>query len=215
MAAEASPPSEQGAPIETAGISQPVENAAINGERADAPASDRRRSALWPALGLVTLPIIALDQASKYWIVEHLQQLEMITIVPHWLDLTYTLNPGAAFSLFANLPTSLRTAFLAAISGFAIIVLTILLIRSRSVSVQTIALAMILGGAAGNLADRIVRGRVVDFIYVHYYRLSYPVFNLADSAITIGVGVILLGMLTDKGPQASANYPRERNEPRD
>jgi signal peptidase II len=155
------------------------------------------RSAIWPMLALVTLPIIALDQLSKYLVVAHLAPFQMIALVPHFLDFTYTLNPGAAFSLFANLPPSLRSGMLVAISGFAIIVLAILLIRSRVVSAQTIALAMILGGATGNLADRIVRGRVVDFIYVHYYGLSYPVFNLADSAITIGVGIILLGMFFD------------------
>ena len=198
MIGEGLPPAaEQGVPIDSADSTRLAESEPREG-----------RSVLWPALGLVTIPIIALDQLSKYWVVAHIPQFETIAVVPHWLDLTYTLNPGAAFSLFSNLPPSLRAGFLVAISVIAIVALTILLIRNRGMSAQTIALAMILGGATGNLVDRIARGRVVDFIYAHYYRLSYPVFNLADSAITIGVGIILLGMLFEAGPQPRTDYRR-------
>jgi signal peptidase II len=71
----------------------------------------------------------------------------------------------------------------------------VLLARGARPPIVSVAFALIMGGAAGNLFDRVVRGRVVDFIYVHYYAWSYPVFNIADSAITIGVAIILLHSL--------------------
>jgi signal peptidase II len=71
----------------------------------------------------------------------------------------------------------------------------VLLARGARPPIVSAAFALIMGGAAGNLFDRVVRGRVVDFIYFHYYAWSYPVFNIADSAITIGVAIILLHSL--------------------
>jgi lipoprotein signal peptidase len=78
------------------------------------------------------------------------------------------------------------------LAGAAVVVLGVLLARGTRPPAVSAAFALIMGGAAGNLLDRVVRGRVVDFIYVHYYSWSYPVFNIADSAITIGVAIILL-----------------------
>jgi signal peptidase II len=158
--------------------------------------------ALWKTSAFVTLPVVVLDQVSKYLVATHLKPFEVLTLIPHILALTYTLNPGAAFSLFTNLPPWLRAGFLVAVSVAAIVIIAVLLFRSRKVSIQTVALALILGGAVGNLTDRIVRGRVVDFIYVHYYGLSYPVFNIADSAITIGVTIVLLSLLFEQKSQA-------------
>ncbi len=119
---------------------------------------------------------------------------EDITLIPNWLDLTYALNPGAAFSMFTNVPEEFRRAFLFAMSGVAIVVILILLARNDRPKIMSLALALILAGASGNLIDRAVRGgRVVDFVRAHYYSYSWPIFNVADSTISIGVVLILLG----------------------
>jgi signal peptidase II len=143
-------------------------------------------------LGLVALPVFVLDQLVKLYIVRHLKLFEQIDLVPHWLAITYTLNSGAAFSLFATLGPAVRGLMLDGLAAAAVVVLAVLLARGARPPVVSAAFALIMGGAAGNLLDRVVRGRVVDFIYVHYYSWSYPVFNIADSAITIGVAIILL-----------------------
>jgi signal peptidase II len=143
-------------------------------------------------LGLVALPVFVLDQLVKLYIVRHLQLFAQIDVVPHWLAITYTLNSGAAFSLFATLPPAVRGLMLDGLAAAAVVVLGVLLARGARPPAISAAFALIMGGAAGNLLDRAVRGRVVDFIYVHYYAWSYPVFNIADSAITIGVAIILI-----------------------
>jgi len=140
----------------------------------------------------ITIPVIVLDQASKLFVQAHMALYESIAIVPNYLDITYTLNPGAAFSMLAEAPPWVRTAFLLSMACAAIVVLAVLIVRAERVSVNSIAFALILGGAAGNLIDRAIRGRVIDFMRAHYYDLNYPVFNVADSAITIGVGLIIL-----------------------
>jgi signal peptidase II len=143
-------------------------------------------------LSFVALPIFALDQLVKLYIVRHFKLFEQIDLVPHWLAVTYTLNSGAAFSLFATLPPAVRETMLNGLAAAAVVVLGVLLARGARPPIVSAAFALIIGGAAGNLLDRVMRGRVVDFIYVHYYTWSYPVFNIADSAITIGVAIILL-----------------------
>lgn len=145
-----------------------------------------------PLLALTTIIIVVLDQLSKAAISDHFQLDQRVAIVPGWLDLTYTLNPGAAFSLFATMPPGFRHAFFIVLSIAAIIVLTVLLIRRATPLSTAIACALILGGTIGNLIDRVTRRQVVDFIYFHHAWFSYPVFNLADSAITIGVGILLI-----------------------
>jgi signal peptidase II len=153
-------------------------------------------------LGLVALPVFVLDQLVKLYIVRHLQLFAQIDVVPHWLAITYTLNSGAAFSLFATLPPALRGLMLDGLAAAAVVVLGVLLARGARPPVISAAFALIMGGAAGNLLDRAVRGRVVDFIYVHYYSWSYPVFNIADSAITIGVAIILIHSVFSHDPEA-------------
>jgi signal peptidase II len=143
-------------------------------------------------LSFVALPVFVLDQLVKLYIVRHFKLFEQIDLVPHWLAITYTLNSGAAFSLFATLPPAVRETMLDGLAAAAVLVLGVLLARGARPPIVSAAFALIMGGAAGNLLDRVMRGRVVDFIYVHYYAWSYPVFNIADSAITIGVAIILL-----------------------
>jgi signal peptidase II len=170
--------------------------------RLEATVPARRRNPLPVLIGLVALPVLLLDQATKLYVSSHMELLESIPIIPHWLDLTYTRNSGAAFSMFANLPGWFRGAFLMTLSIVAIIVLLILIARSDGLSVTTFSLALIMAGAAGNLIDRLLRGQVVDFIRVHYYDWNYPIFNVADSAITIGVALLLLMSLRSQDKQS-------------
>jgi signal peptidase II len=149
-------------------------------------------------VGLITIPLIALDQLSKIYISTHMAMWESIPIIPNWFDITYTQNPGAAFSLFANFPPIFRDVFLFALSTIAIVVLLVMIFQTDQISLTSIAFAMVLAGAAGNLIDRAIRGRVIDFIRVHYYDASYPIFNVADSAISIGVVLIILSTFLSK-----------------
>jgi signal peptidase II len=146
-------------------------------------------------LALVTIPALILDQASKLYLSSHLALYQIVPIIPNWFDITFTLNPGAAFSLFVNLPAWFRGGLLVGLSIAAIIVLLTMISKVRELGMNSIAMALILGGAIGNLIDRLWRGEVVDFIHVHYYSHSYPVFNLADSAISVGVALILIHSL--------------------
>src|ERR1700676_1014210 len=143
-------------------------------------------------LGAITIPVILLDQATKLFVQAHMALYESIAIIPNYLDITYTLNPGAAFSMLADAPVWVRTMFLLSMACAAIIVLAVMIVRAERVSISSAAFALILGGAMGNLIDRAVRGCVIDFMRAHYYDLNYPIFNVADSAISIGVALIIL-----------------------
>ena len=143
-------------------------------------------------LGAITIPVIILDQITKLFVQAHMALYESIAIIPNYLDITYTQNPGAAFSMLADAPPWVRKAFLLTMACAAICVLLVIIVRAESVSLTSVSCALILGGATGNLIDRAIRGRVIDFMRAHYYDLNYPIFNVADSAISIGVVLILL-----------------------
>jgi signal peptidase II len=172
----------------------------------DLPMRDETRVGVRELLRLllgITLPVLVIDQLSKLYIVSHFSLHEDLVLIPNWLDITYTLNPGAAFSLFAAMPAWFRSSMLLSLAAGAIVVLLVLLIRDPRANLTSVALALILAGAIGNLIDRIWRGPVVDFILMHYYSHDYPVFNVADSAISVGVVLILLASLKSSAPASS------------
>jgi len=171
--------------------------ATVAADTAERPRSFVRR---WAPLAFVAAPVLALDQWSKLYIRSHFKLYESHPIVPNWLDLTYTLNPGAAFSLFATMPAGFRHVFFIVLSIVATVVLIALMARRTTTMLSSIAFALVLGGTVGNLIDRLARGLVIDFIYVHHGSFSYPVFNVADSAITVGVAMILLLSWLDGRP---------------
>ena len=156
-------------------------------------------------LGAITVPVILLDQATKLFVQAHMALYESIAIIPNYLDITYTLNPGAAFSMLADAPVWVRTMFLLSMACAAIVVLTVMIVRAERVSISSVASALILGGAIGNLIDRAIRGRVIDFLRAHYYDLNYPIFNVADSAISIGVALVFFTIFfgSDDEPKPS------------
>ncbi len=138
---------------------------------------------------LVALLVFIADQASKWVATQGLPEGGLV-ILPGFLDLVIVHNYGAAFGLFTGLPPSWRIGILTGVAIVAI-VLMLHLIRQTTNVWSAAALALVLGGAVGNLVDRLSLGWVVDFIHVHWHDLSWPVFNVADSAITLGIGILL------------------------
>jgi signal peptidase II len=147
---------------------------------------------------LIALAIVVTDQVSKAVIVRTMRLGQSIPIVPGYFDLTFVLNPGAAFSLLATLPESVRNPFFILVAVAAVILIVIYRARHlRQHRLASVSLALILGGAIGNLIDRVRHGMVVDFLDVHVHQYHWPVFNVADSAISIGVTLLLLEMLLE------------------
>lgn len=145
-----------------------------------------------PFLG-ISLLVIALDRLTKMWVNKHVVPTTHIVVIPHVLAISHVLNPGAAFSLFTNSTDPARTHLL--LTGFSIlasvVVFAVLMFIGRKFTITGLALALILGGAVGNLWDRIAYKEVTDFIAVTIIHYHWPDFNLADSSIVIG-GILLL-----------------------
>jgi hypothetical protein len=108
------------------------------------------RRPFWFLIGAITIPIVVLDQATKIFVKSHMELYESISVVRNFLDITYTQNPGAAFSMLSEAPAWVREALLMLLASAAIVVLLVLIVRAERVSASSIAFALILGGAAGN-----------------------------------------------------------------
>ena len=147
-------------------------------------------AAMRPWLWLAAAVLVA-DQLSKFAIERSFAFGERLAIVPGLFDLTLVYNRGAAFSFLANAAGWQRWFFtVLGLSAGAFIVW--LLARHGSQRLFAFALALILGGAIGNVIDRIVRGQVVDFLLVYWQRFHWPAFNVADSAITVGAVLLIV-----------------------
>ncbi len=147
---------------------------------------------------LISLVIVLLDQLAKLLVDRSMRLGQSIPIVPGFFDLTFVLNPGAAFSLFATLPEWIRNPFFILISvGAAVLIVAYRSRHLRENRLASVSLALILGGAIGNLIDRLWYGVVVDFLDAHIYQYHWPIFNVADSAISVGVTLLLLEMLLE------------------
>jgi len=145
---------------------------------------------------LVALVVVLLDRWTKRLVAAHIAMYTHIQIIPGFFRLTHTENTGAAFSLFADSPSHWKTALLIAFSIVAMIVVSVLLWKQPGLfSITGIALSLILGGALGNLWDRVASGRVVDFLLFYVKQYQWPVFNLADSAIVVGASLLVLEIL--------------------
>jgi signal peptidase II len=128
-----------------------------------------------------------------------------IQVIPGFFRITHTENTGAAFSLFADSPSHWKTAMLISFSVVAMIVVSVLLWKqARALTMTGIALSLILGGAVGNLWDRVASGRVVDFLLFYVKSYQWPVFNLADSAIVVGASLLVLEIIFGQ-PKAIRN----------
>jgi signal peptidase II len=144
----------------------------------------------------IALAVVLLDRWSKYVVAHRIRLYAHIQVIPGFFRLTHTENTGAAFSLFADSPSPWKTAMLIGFSAVALIVVAALLWKNHHAHrVTGVGLALIMGGAVGNLWDRLARGRVVDFLLFYIKHYQWPVFNLADSAIVIGAGLLVLEII--------------------
>jgi signal peptidase II len=169
----------------------------MSSDNLHAPVAGERRRFPTEANGWKWLPVsigvILLDQATKAWMVQHFRAYESVHVLPV-LDITLWFNTGAAFSFLADSSGWQKWLFvaLALIVGVAILG-WLRRLKARSQALLCCSLTLILGGALGNVIDRLRIGHVVDFISVHWGRAYYfPAFNVADSAITVGAILLLL-----------------------
>jgi len=140
---------------------------------------------------------VFLDWLTKNWVAAHVRLGGAIPIIPRVLRITHWTNEGAAFSLFADSasPHAVRWGLVVFTALAAIAVLIALTYFGSRITLTTVALALILGGALGNLHDRILYGSVVDFIEVHIFSYHWPDFNVADSSVVIGACLLMLDSL--------------------
>ncbi len=153
---------------------------------------------------LLALIVVLLDRWTKHLAAFRIPLYQHIQIIPGFFQLTHTENTGAAFSLFADSTSRWRTALLISFSVIAMAVVLILLWKqTRAFTITGVALSLIMGGAFGNLWDRVARGRVVDFLLFYVKQYQWPVFNLADSAIVVGASLLVLEIIFS--PKTSGN----------
>jgi signal peptidase II len=135
-----------------------------------------------------------LDQASKDLVIHTLKLGQSVPLAGNWLELTYVQNPGAAFGFLASARSFWRVPFFILVTVAAtLLVYAYQRFLPPEKKLDRLALGLIWGGAMGNFMDRLLVGRVIDFIDVGYGQYRWPVFNLADSCITLGLGLLILG----------------------
>lgn len=149
---------------------------------------ERGSPGMAPWLILAVLVAVA-DRGTKLWIEAFLDPGQAFTVAP-FFDLVLVFNRGAAFSFLAD-ASGWQRIFFIAVAVAACVLIVHLLHRHRGERLFCLGLTLILGGALGNLWDRIVLGHVVDFLLLHAYGYRWPAFNLADSAITVGAGLLI------------------------
>lgn len=155
------------------------------------------RKWLWLALA-----VIVFDHLTKWWITTTLDFQQAVPVLP-FFSLVRVHNTGAAFSFLADASGWQRWFFIA-IGVIATVIIVRLLKRHALESRLAFALALVLGGALGNVIDRVILGHVVDFLYFHYQSFGWPAFNVADSAITVGAALLIWDSLRGK-PAAPKN----------
>ena len=158
------------------------------------------KSKLFLLTFLVALP---LDRITKQLVVARFYYGEQLPLIDGLLTLTHVRNPGGAFSFFADGPPEQRMIFFVGTTLIAICLLLIFFVRlERDARLSALALGAILGGALGNLIDRLVYGEVIDFIDVHLWAgYTWPTFNVADSAIVVGVAILIAETFLEPGSQ--------------
>ena len=162
---------------------------------------NRGRTMKWLLLSAL---VVLVDQLTKAYISRHYGEFEFTTLLPV-LDITRMHNVGSAFSFLAGASGWQRWLFIALAVGVSIAIVVWLFRMPRSKVLLAAGLSLVLGGAIGNVIDRIRLGYVVDFIHFHWDRAYFPAFNVADSAITVGAAFLLLDALFEpKGAKVKA-----------
>ena len=150
---------------------------------------------------LLAFAIFAFDRASKWAVAQKIALHENISVIPGFFRLTHVQNRGAAFGLFSESASEYKVAVLVLFSLVALVVVSALLWKnSHRLTTTGVGLALILGGALGNLWDRIVTGHVVDFLLFYVGSYQWPAFNVADTAIVVGAALLVAEILFAKPP---------------
>jgi len=150
---------------------------------------------------LLMAAIVVLDQVTKAIVVRSLDLHEYIPLVDGLLSLSHVRNRGAAFGFLSDWDVPYQSALLAVLSLAALLAIAIYFWRLPAAArLPRAALALVIGGALGNLVDRVRLGYVVDFVHVYWRQHQWPDFNVADSAITVGVTLLVLDILRSPGP---------------
>jgi signal peptidase II len=150
---------------------------------------------LW--VSLIIAVILILDQWTKHFVDVHIRRHEVIPVIPGFFNLTNVRNPGAAFGILADMQGTWRSLFFILVTLAALIVIAVLM-RKTHERLLVFAFSLIAGGAVGNVIDRVRYGEVRDFIQWYVKSYYWPSFNVADSAISIGVALLAIDMLISR-----------------
>jgi len=157
---------------------------------------------------LLMAAVVALDQATKAILVRSLDLHEYVPLVDGLLSLSHVRNRGAAFGLLSDWNVPYQSVLLSLLSLGALLAIGYYFLRLPQASrLPRLALALVLGGALGNLIDRVRLGYVVDFVHAYWRAYQWPDFNLADSAITVGVTLLVIDILRSPGPSPAGAKP--------
>lgn len=150
---------------------------------------------------LIAILVIVLDRMSKWLVAGNINLHDSVSVLPGFFRLTHVQNSGAAFGLFAESPSEWKVGILILFSILALAVVSALLWKnSHSMTTTGVGLALIMGGAVGNLWDRLLTGHVVDFFDFYLGSYHWPAFNVADSAIVIGALLLVAEILFARSP---------------
>jgi signal peptidase II len=147
---------------------------------------------------LILLAVLGADQLSKYAVVSRLELYQVYEVIPGFFNLVHVTNKGAAFSMFASIDSPVRHYFFLLVNTIAVIGLTIAALKMRHYHpLYRVSFALIAAGALGNLIDRLRFGAVIDFLDFYLGRYHWPAFNVADSAICVGVAILFMLNIVD------------------
>ncbi len=159
----------------------------------------------WKAFGAAA-GVLALDRLTKWIVQGKVSFVDSYSVIPGFFDIVHSQNSGVAFGMLSQSEWPWRTWLLIALSVVASVAISVILWRGRDLNKRTaFGLAFILGGAAGNLVDRAIWGRVTDFLLFYVGEYQWPTFNIADSGIVVGSGLLILDLLLSK--KRAANVP--------
>jgi signal peptidase II len=160
---------------------------------------------LW--VGSIIGIVLLLDQFTKYIVDTHIRRHEIIPVISGFFNLTNVRNPGAAFGILSGVPGIWRSVFFITVTLVAVAVLAVLIKKTQE-RVLVFAFSLIAGGAVGNVIDRIRFGEVVDFIQWYVKSYYWPSFNVADSAISVGVALLAVDMLLGSSTKSQKSNPK-------
>jgi len=154
---------------------------------------------------IIIFLVVMLDRVSKLYILSSYAQWDVTVVIPQIFNIVHAENPGAAFSMLASAPPIVRAVLLIGVSLIVMTIVGVMLWRlpKDSGALMSTSLALVFGGAFGNLWDRVFRGSVTDFLQVFIGSYEFPAFNVADSAITIGAALLVIDLLRTRKTTAS------------